>query len=106
MKYVVIYVILNSVGSFLEYALNELKVDDVTYAGSAMDVDDPTGRWDASKYVLTGEQYRQVYEQSRKFYQIQGRSRGRSKAPIIPRSSLRRRQCGVGNGIVSIDPNG
>ena len=97
---------LNSVGSFLDYAWNELKADEVTYAGSAIDVDDPTGRWGASEYVLTEEQYRQSYEQSKKFYQIQGRTRGRSRPPLVPRSSLRRRQCGVGNGIISIDPNG
>ena len=97
---------INSLGSFLEYAWNELKADEVTYAGSGIDVDDPTGRWGAADYVLTGEQYRQVYEQSKKFYQIQGLRRGRSKANAVPRSSLRRRQCGVGNGIISIDPNG
>lgn len=97
---------MNSVDTFLDYAWNELKADEVTYAGSAIDVDDPTGRWGASEYVLTGEEYRQVYEQSKKFYQIQGVRRGRSKPKIVPRSSLRRRQCGVGNGIVSIDPNG
>ncbi len=97
---------LNSVGSFLDYAWNELKADEVTYAGSAIDVDDPTGRWGASEYVLNKEQYSHVYEQSRKFYQIQGLQKGHSKATVVPRSSLRRRQCGVGNGIVSIDPNG
>ncbi|HZN09287.1 MAG TPA: radical SAM protein [Pyrinomonadaceae bacterium] len=96
---------LNSVGSWLDYATNELKANEVTYAGSAIDVDDPTGRWGASEYVLTEEQYRHVYEQSKKFYQIQGLRKG-SKPQVVPRSSLRRRQCGVGNGIVSIDPNG
>lgn len=99
---VVTQVNLNSVGSFLDYAWNELKANEVTYAGSALSVDDPSGRWGAAKYMLTGEEYRQVYEQSRNFYQIQGRSQKK----VTPRSSLRRRQCGVGNGIVSIDPNG
>lgn len=99
---VVTQVNLNSVGTFLDYAWNELKANEVTYAGSALSVDDPSGRWGAAKYMLTSEEYRNAYEQSRKFYQIQGRSQKR----VTPRSSLRRRQCGVGNGIVSIDPNG
>lgn len=97
---------IDSVGSFLDYAWHELKANEVTYAGSAIDVDDPTGRWGADQYILSGEQYRQVYEQSKKFYQIERSSRGRSKAQAIPRWSLMRKQCGVGNGIVSIDPNG
>jgi radical SAM protein with 4Fe4S-binding SPASM domain len=93
---------LDSVGSFLDFAWNEIKANDVTIAGSAINVDDPSGRWGAAEYVLTSDEYRQVYEQSRQFYQIQGRS----EKKIIPRASLRRSHCGVGNGIVSVDPNG
>jgi radical SAM protein with 4Fe4S-binding SPASM domain len=93
---------LNSVGGFLDYAWNELEADEVTMAGSAINVDDPSGRWGAAQYVLTGEQYRQVHEQTRQFYQIQGLRQNQ----VTPRSSLRRTHCGVGNGIVSMDPNG
>ena len=93
---------LESVGSFLDFAWNDLKVNDVTVAGSAINVDDPSGRWGAAEYVLTKDEYRQVYEQSRQFYQIQSRS----EKKVIPRASLRRSHCGVGNGIVSVDPNG
>jgi radical SAM protein with 4Fe4S-binding SPASM domain len=93
---------MNSVGGFLDYAWNELGADEVTTAGSAINVDDPSGRWGAAEYTLTGEQYREVHEQTRQFYQIQGLR----QKEVTPRSSLRRRHCGVGNGIVSMDPNG
>lgn len=93
---------LNSVTDFLNYAWNELKANEVTLAGAGINVDDPTGRWGAAQYMLTGEQYQQVYKQEQKFYQIQRKDH----KPIVPRSSLRRSHCGVGNGVVSVDANG
>jgi len=92
----------NSVGNFLNYAWNEIKANEVTISGAGINVDDPSGRWEAAKYMLTGEDYQHVYEQERKFYQIQRKS---DKHPTH-RSSLRREQCGVGNGLVSVDANG
>lgn len=36
---------LNSVGGVLDFAWNKLGADEVTMAGSAINVDDPSGRW-------------------------------------------------------------
>jgi radical SAM protein with 4Fe4S-binding SPASM domain len=94
---------MNSVEGLLTYAHEELKADEVTTAGSAINVEDPAERWGAAKYVLTGEEYRHVHDQEKKYYE----NKVNSETPRpIRRSSLRRRHCGVGNGLVSIDPNG
>lgn len=95
---------MNSVGEFLDYAYNDLKVREVTIAGSTMEVDDPNARWGAAEYTLTGAQFKHVVEQERRFYQIQRESQ-KNHHPVR-NSSLRRTQCGVGNGLVSIEANG
>lgn len=91
---------LESVGSFLDYATSELKAEKITTAGSSMNVEDPENRWGAVEYMLGKEQHHRLYEQSRDFYQKQGHSHE------VSRWSLFRKQCGVGNGILSIDANG
>lgn len=93
---------LNSVRTLLEYASDELKVAEVTIAGSAINVDDPSSRWGAKGYMLTGEQYKKVQEQQSEF----NKTRMKGKSYVIPRSQLRRTQCGVGNGILSVEANG
>lgn len=91
----------NSVGAFLDYAENTLKADKVTTAGSGIKVEDPQDRWGAADYQLTKEQQYHVFEQTRDFYnEHPGPQR------LVHRGELFRKQCGVGNGIVSIDANG
>jgi radical SAM protein with 4Fe4S-binding SPASM domain len=91
-----------SVGNFLDYAVNTLKADKVTTAGSGMKVEDPRNRWGAEDYRLTKDQQYRIYEQSRDFFDNHDQQHRRP----IHRTELFRRQCGVGNGIVSIDANG
>lgn len=93
---------LESVGSFIDYAVNTLKADKVTTAAVDTTVEDPHNRWGAAAYQLTQQQSHYAYEQSRDFDE-------RQKPPHLPalhRNELFRKQCGVGNGIVSIDANG
>jgi radical SAM protein with 4Fe4S-binding SPASM domain len=95
---------MNSVEEFLDFAYNDLKAREVTIAGSTMNVDDPNARWGADEHTLTGEQFQHVYEQERHFYQI--REKSRTKKSLVAAGSLRRTQCGVGNGLVSVESNG
>jgi radical SAM protein with 4Fe4S-binding SPASM domain len=95
---------MDSIGEFLDFAYNQVKAREVTLAGSTMEVDDPNARWGAAEYTLTGEEFQHVYEQERNFYQI--RRKAQKKLPVVPAGSIRRTQCGVGNGLVSIESNG
>ncbi len=95
---------MDSVEEFLDYAFNDIKANDVTIAGAGMNVDDPSGRWGAADYMLNGEQFRHIYEQERRFHQI--RKQTPTHNHVTPHSLLRRTQCGVGNGLVSIESNG
>ncbi len=90
------------VQEFLDFAWDELKADHVTLAGEAIAVDDPAERWGAKKYMLTDEEYLHLSQQEKEFYQ---KRHGERQQPTH-RSALRRTQCGVGNGIVSVDANG
>ncbi len=92
---------IESVGSFLDYATNTLHADEVSTAGSAIDVEDPSGKWGAANYMLTREQHHDIYAQTRDFEKKQ-----HPNPRPLPRSSMFRKHCGVGNGIISIDPNG
>lgn len=92
----------NSIASFLEYAETTLGADKITTAGSGIKVEDPQNRWGAADYQLTKEQQFQIFEQTRDYY---GRKEVQHRAPVH-RAQLFRKQCGVGNGIVSIDANG
>ncbi|MBV9759674.1 MAG: radical SAM protein [Acidobacteriaceae bacterium] len=95
---------LKSVGSFLDYAWNSLKADQVTIAATGLNVEDPNGRWRAGEYMLSGDEYRFVYDQERDFYVK--RKNAEANMPVVRTSSLFRRHCGVGNGLLSVDPNG
>jgi radical SAM protein with 4Fe4S-binding SPASM domain len=95
---------LHSVKRFLNYAWNTLKADEVTIAGSAINVDDPTGKWGAGNYVINGDQYRQVYDQQHEFEVEQEASR--KDKTLVSTMKMFRRHCGVGTGLMSIDPNG
>ncbi|HYP27484.1 MAG TPA: radical SAM protein [Blastocatellia bacterium] len=95
---------MDSVGEFLDYAYNSLQAREVTIAGSTMEVDDPADRWRAKEHTLDGEQFRHVFEQERKFYQQ--RRKSQKELPVVQAGNLRRSQCGVGNGLVSIESNG
>jgi radical SAM protein with 4Fe4S-binding SPASM domain len=95
---------MNSIEQFLDFAYNDLNVREVTTAASTIEVDDPSGRWGAAKHTLTGEQMQHVYDQQHRFYQIQNKSQT-NRVRVRP-ESLRRSQCGVGNGLVSIESNG
>jgi radical SAM protein with 4Fe4S-binding SPASM domain len=92
----------DSAGKFLDYAFNTLKADRVTTAGTDIVVDDPKGRWGAGSFQLTQEQQYRFFEQSRDFY----RNRATECPVNVSRSSIFRRQCGAGNGVVSMDANG
>jgi radical SAM protein with 4Fe4S-binding SPASM domain len=91
---------LESTASFLEYATNVLKAEKITIAGTGIKVEDPSQRWGAADYQLTKPQQERLYQLSSEFYKRQ------TSAQPISRWSLFRKQCGVGNGIVSLDPNG
>jgi radical SAM protein with 4Fe4S-binding SPASM domain len=91
---------MNSAESFLGYAWDHIKADKVTIAGAGIN-DDVDGKFGAQRYMLDGDQFRVVEESARKFYQI----RSASQPPPNP-GDLWRKQCGVGNGLISIDPNG
>lgn len=93
---------LESVGNFLDYAYNQLGADEATVASFMSMVEDPEQRWGAAKYGLNEKQYHRVYQQQRDFIDIRDLGKKRPQK----RSALWRRHCGVGNGIVSIDPNG
>jgi radical SAM protein with 4Fe4S-binding SPASM domain len=92
----------DSVEEFLEFAWEELKAQKVTLAPTGMDVSDPSGRWGAKQTMLSADDMWDVYEAQRAF-------RNRKAAdhpPVVSRNDLRRTQCGVGNGLVSVDSNG
>lgn len=91
------------VEEFLEFAWDELKANNVTIAGEAIAVDDPFKKFGADKFKLTGDEYMQVSSQEQAFYQ---KRKSRHQNQPVHRASLRRTQCGVGNGILSVDANG
>ncbi len=92
----------DSIVEFLEFAWDELKAQKVTLAPTGMDVPDPTGKWGAKEHMLSSEDMWKVYDSQKKF---QNR-KALEQPPIVSRNSLRRTQCGVGNGLVSVDSNG
>lgn len=91
-----------SIEEFLEFAWEEIQAQKVTLAPTGIDVSDPTSRWGAKKFQLTPDDMWEVYRSQKAF---QSR-KAAEDPPIIPRDSIRRTQCGVGNGLVSIDSNG
>lgn len=92
----------DSIEEFLEFAWDELEAQKVTLAPTGIDVPDPTGTWGAKPHMLSMEDMWGVYGSQRRFQ----RRKAAEQPPIIPRDSLRRTQCGVGNGLVSVDSNG
>jgi radical SAM protein with 4Fe4S-binding SPASM domain len=87
---------LNNVSELLDFAYDVLGAREVTLAGSALSVNDPTQRWGAKEHMLTGDEYQTMQETEYEYYREQ----------IIDKPVEYRRQCGVGNGVVSVDPNG
>jgi radical SAM protein with 4Fe4S-binding SPASM domain len=91
------------VEEFLEYAWDDVGANHVSLAGEAIAVEDPSGRWGAEQYMMTEEEYLHMSKQEKNFYA----KRSRNEEPqTVHRFQLRRTQCGVGNGIVSVDANG
>ncbi len=87
---------LSSVEEIIAFAENELQAEEVTLAGSAMAVNDPQERFGAAEHMLDAEQYREFEKRQYDFHRAVTK-----EVPIEFRN-----QCGVGNGLVSIDPNG
>lgn len=92
----------DSIVDFLEYAWDELKADKVTVAPTGIDVADPDERWGAKSHMLTPDENWDVYERQREFQ----KRKAREQPPVVGRLSLFTRQCGAGNGLVSVDSNG
>lgn len=92
----------NSVEDFLEFAWEEMEAQKVTLATTGIDVSDPASRWGAKKFQLTPDEMWQVYQSQKAFRD----RKAEENPPVVSRDSLRRTQCGVGNGLVSVDSNG
>ena len=95
-----------SVKSFLDYAWNKLKADQVTIGVTGIVVDDPENRWRAGEYQLSGDEFLLVSRQEREFYQQRNERRSTRPKMLISNVQMFRRQCGVGNGLLSIEANG
>lgn len=92
----------DSIPEFLDFAWNEMGARKVTLAPTGIAVDDPDERWGAKKFMITQEDAWEIYRAQKAF----GEREIRKNPPVIRRDSLRRTQCGVGNGLVSVDSNG
>lgn len=97
---------LHSVTSFLDYAWNKLKADQVTIAPTGLVVDDPNNRWRAGEYQLSGDEYLLVSRQEREFHQRRNEKLSSRPKMLISNVQMFRRHCGVGNGLLSIEANG
>ena len=92
----------DTIREFLAFAWEELRAEQVTLAPTGIDVADPSGRWGAKSSMLSIDDMWQVYESQRAFsHEVAAQS-----PPVVAKDSLRRAQCGVGNGLVSVDSNG
>ncbi len=92
----------DSIEDFLSFAWDEMKAQKVTLAPTGIDVSDPTTRWGAKKHQLSPDEMWEVYQSQRRFRDRKAAER----PPTFARDSIRRTQCGVGNGLVSVDSNG
>lgn len=88
---------LNSVKELLAFAWDDMSASNVTISGSALQVSDPDDRWGAAAQMLNDEQYADLDDRTAEFY------RERTKTTQAPGY---RNQCGVGNGVLSVDSNG
>ncbi|MDR6128756.1 radical SAM protein with 4Fe4S-binding SPASM domain [Sphingomonas sp. SORGH_AS802] len=87
---------LEGVEDILDFAWNTMKAERVSLAGSVINVRDTQQRWGAKQHVLSEEEFAQLENRQYDYHY----SRGLAAAPAF------RNQCGVGNGVVSVDPNG
>lgn len=87
----------DSVDELLKFTWDEIGADQVTISGSAMQVSDPGNRWGSAGFVLNDEQYASLDDKAYEFY----RTRENGKRPPAFRN-----QCGIGNGLISVDSNG
>lgn len=91
----------DSVEDFLRYASDELEADRVTVAASSISVDDPGKGRGADRLMLTAGEAGEVLEKKWLFDQVRS-----SGSASVSAGSLRRIQCGAGNGVISVDSNG
>jgi len=87
---------LNSVEELLDHARGALNAQRVTLAGSLIDVRDSENRWGAKEQLLSEHDYRKLIETEYEYYKSRGEIAGAHFT----------NQCGVGNHVVSVDPNG
>lgn len=89
-----------SIREYLAFAWQDLQADRVTFtAATFSDVQEQ--RASEYAYFLSPDQFRDLGRIARAYYQSSGR-----QEPHVQRVFLWRKQCGAGNGVVSVDSNG